>query len=150
MWLAACWLLTLAGLRRSEVLKLRWADVDSTLGRSTAAQGRMVVYDSTVTGAPPSTRSARTLPTPCDVLTMPRLFKTRQAEEHLTLGGSLPDTDLMAVHADDSAIRPETYFKAFATHCMVAGVLVIQLHDVRHTTATRLLDGGTTQSTTAE
>lgn len=27
--LLACWLLTLAGLRRSEVLGLRWSDVDS-------------------------------------------------------------------------------------------------------------------------
>jgi integrase len=32
--LGACWLLTLAGLRRSEVLGLRWADVDHDAGRS--------------------------------------------------------------------------------------------------------------------
>lgn len=77
--LAACWLLTLAGLRRSEVLGLRWADVDLDAGTITVAQGRVVVGGGTVTGAPKSTRSARTLPMPRDVLGALRAFKTRQA-----------------------------------------------------------------------
>lgn len=148
--LAACWLLTLAGLRRSEVLGLRWADVDHDAGTITVAQGRVVVGGGTVTGAPKSTRSARTLPMPPDVLAALRAFKTRQAEERLALGGGWPDTDLVAVNADGSPIRPETYSKAFAAHCAAAGVSVIRLHDVRHTAATMLLDGGTTPSATAK
>lgn len=148
--LAACWLLTLAGLRRSEVLGLRWADVDLDAGTITVAQGRVVVGGGTVTGAPKSTRSARTLPMPRDVLAALRAFKTRQAEEHLALGGGWPDTGLVAVNADGSPIRPETYSKAFAAHCTAAGAPVIRLHDVRHTAATMLLDGGTTPSATAK
>lgn len=148
--LAGCWLLTLAGLRRSEVLGLRWADVDHDAGTITVAQGRVVVGGGTVTGAPKSARSARTLPMPRDVLTALRAFKTRQAEEHLALGASWPDTDLVAVNADGSPIRPETYSKVFAAHCAAAGVPVIRLHDVRHTAATMLLDGGTTPSATAK
>ncbi|OBF56714.1 integrase [Mycobacterium sp. 852002-53434_SCH5985345] len=148
--LAACWLLTLAGLRRSEVLGLRWADVDHDAGTITVSQGRVVVGGGTVTGAPKSTRSARTLPMPPDVLAALRAFKTRQAEEHLALGGGWPDTGLVAVNADGSPIRPETYSKAFAAHCAAAGVPLIRLHDVRHTAATMLLDGGTTPSATAK
>ncbi|WP_319449772.1 MULTISPECIES: hypothetical protein [unclassified Mycobacterium] len=37
-----------------------------------------------------------------------------------------------------------------AAHCAAAGVPVIRLHDVRHTAATMLLDGGTTPSATAK
>ncbi|OBY30805.1 site-specific integrase [Mycolicibacter kumamotonensis] len=148
--LAACWLLTLAGLRRSEVLGLRWVDVDFDAGTITVAQGRVVVGGGTVTGAPKSTRSARTLPMPLDVMTALRSFKTRQAEERLALGGGWRDTGLMAVNADSSPIRPETYSKVFAAHCVTAGVPVIRLHDVRHTAATMLLDGGTTPSATAK
>ncbi|MGE0215892.1 site-specific integrase [Mycolicibacterium sp.] len=140
--LAACWLLTLAGLRRSEVLGLRWADVDLDAGTVTVAQGRVVVGGGTVTGAPKSTRSARTLPMPRDVLAALRAFKTRQAEEHLALGGGWPDTGLVAVNADGSPIRPETYSKAFAANCAAARVPVIRLHDVRHTAASILLDSG--------
>lgn len=95
-----------------------------------------------MTGAPKPTRSARTLPMPPDVLAALRAFKTRQAEERLALGGGWPDTGLVAVNADGSPIRPETYSKAFAAHCAAAGVPVIRLHDVRHTAATMLLDGG--------
>ena len=148
--LAACWLLTLAGLRRSEVLGLLWADVDHDAGTITVAQGRVVVGGGTVTGAPKSTRSARTLPMPPDVLAALRAFKTRQAAEHLALGAGWPDTGLVAVNADGSPIRPETYSKAFAAHCAAAGVPVIRLHDVRHTAATMLLDGGSTPSATAK
>ncbi|OBB32565.1 integrase [Mycolicibacterium peregrinum] len=140
--LAACWLLTLAGLRRSEVLGLRWADVDLDAGTITVAQGRVVVGGGTVTGAPKSTRSARTLPMPPKVLAALRAFKTRQAEEHLALGGGWPDTGLVAVNGDGSPIRPETYSKAFAAHCTAASVPVIRLHDVRHTAASILLDSG--------
>ncbi|WP_421876734.1 tyrosine-type recombinase/integrase [Mycolicibacterium wolinskyi] len=128
---------------------LRWADVDFEAGTITVAQGRVVV-GGTVTGAPKSTRSARTLPMPRDVLVALRAFKTRQAEEHLALGGGWPDTGLVAGNADGSPIRPETYSKAFAAHCAAAGVPVIRLHDVRHTAATMLLDGGTTPSATAK
>ncbi|GFG68080.1 integrase [Mycobacterium kubicae] len=148
--LAACWLLTLAGLRRSEVLGLRWADVDFDAGTITIAQGRVVVGGGTVTGAPKSMRSARTLPMPPVLEAALRAFRTRQAEERLALGGGWPDTGLVAVNADGSPIRPETYSKAFAAHCAAAGVPVIRLHDVRHTAATMLLDGGTTPSATAK
>lgn len=140
--LAACWLLTMAGLRRSEVLGLRWADVDFDRGKITMAQGRVVVGGGTVTGAPKSTRSARTLPLPPDVLTSLRAFKARLAEERLALGAGWPETGLVAVNADGSPIRPETYSKVFAAHCVAAGVPTIRLHDVRHTAASILLDRG--------
>jgi integrase len=148
--LVACWLLTLAGLRRSEVLGLRWSDVDLDAATVSVAQGRVVVAGGTVTGDPKSTRSARTLPMPPDVLAALRAFNTRQATEHLALGGGWPDTGLVAVNADGSPVRPETYSKAFAAHCVAAGVPVIRLHDVRHTAATMLLDGGTAPSATAK
>jgi len=95
--------------------------VDLDAGTITVAQGRVVVGGATVTGAPKSTRSARTLPMPRDVLTVLKAFKTRQAEEHLALGGNWPDTGLVAVNADGSPIRPETYSKAFAGHCVRRG-----------------------------
>jgi integrase len=148
---AACLLLTLAGLRRPEVLGLRWSDVDFDSGKITIAQGRVVVAGrGTVTGGPKSRRSGRALPMPSDVIAALRAFKACQAEERLALGRGWADTGLVAVNIDGSPIRPETYSKAFAAHCAAAGVPVIRLHDVRHTAATMLLDGGTTPSATAK
>ena len=149
--LVACWLLTLAGLRRSEVLGLRWSDVDFAAGTVSVAQGRVVVPGAgTVTGDPKSKRSRRALPMPSDVVTALRAFKVQQAEERLALGKGYPDTGLVAVNADGSPIRPETYSAEFTRQAKAAGVPGIRLHDVRHTAATMLLDGGTTPSATAK
>ncbi|KUH69205.1 integrase [Mycolicibacterium novocastrense] len=149
--LAACWLLTLAGLRRSEILGLRWSDIDFDAGTVSVAQGRVVVEGrGTITGDPKSKRSRRALPMPADVLAALRALRLRQAEERLALGAEYLDSGLVAVNVDGSLIRPETYSADFARHAKDAAVPVIRLHDVRHTAATMLLDVGTTPSATAK
>lgn len=87
---------------------------------------------------------------PADVLVALRSFKVCQAEERLALGAGYTDNGLVAVNINGSPIRPETYSNDFARHAKDAGVPVIRLHDVRHTAATMLLDGGTTLSATAK
>ena len=140
--LYACWLLTLAGWRRSEVLGLAWSAVDFDAGTVSVAQGRVVVRgEGTTTGDPKSARSRRTLPMPAEVMAALRALNA-QAAERLALGPAWVDTGLIAVNEDGSPIRPETYSKAFRRHCKSAGVPVIRLHDTRHTAATRMLDSG--------
>ena len=149
--LYACWLLTLAGWRRSEVLGLAWSAVDFDAGTVSVAQGRVVVRGAgTTTGAPKSERSRRTLPMPTDVMAALRTLNAQQKREKLTLGPTWIDTGLIAINEDGSPIRPETYSKAFRRHCTAAGVPAIRLHDTRHTAATRMLDSGTTVSATAK
>jgi integrase len=149
--LYACWLLTLAGWRRSEVLGLAWSAVDFDAGTVSVAQGRVVVRGAgTATGAPKSERSRRTLPMPAEVMAALRTLNAQQKRERVALGPMWVDTGLIAVNEDGSPIRPETYSKAFRGHCMVARVPVIRLHDTRHTAATRMLDSGTTVSAAAK
>jgi integrase len=149
--LHACWLLTLAGWRRSEVLGLSWSAVDFDAGTVSVAQGRVVVRGAgTTTGAPKSERSRRTLPMPADVMAALRTLNSQQKRERLALGATWIDTGLIAINEDGSPIRPETYSKAFRRHCTAADVPVIRLHDTRHTAATRMLDRGTTVSATAK
>jgi integrase len=149
--LYACWLLTLAGCRRSEVLGLAWAAVDFSAGTVTVAQGRVVVRGGgTTTGAPKSERSRRTLPMPAEVMAALRSLRTQQSAERLAFGEGYRDTGLVAVAVDGTPFRPETYSKTFARHCKAAGVPPIRLHDTRHTAATRMLDSGTTVSAAAK
>jgi integrase len=149
--LYACWLLTLAGCRRSEVLGLAWSAVDFTAKTITVAQGRVVVRGrGTTTGEPKSERSRRTLPMPAEAMIALRALHTRQVSERLAFGQDYRDTGLVAVAEDGSPIRPETYSKAFTRHCGAAGLPPIRLHDARHTAATRMLDSGTTISAAAK
>ena len=86
--LYACWLLTLAGWRRSEVLGLTWPAVDFDAGTVSVAQGRVVVRGAgTTTGEPKSKRSRRTLPMPAEVMAALRaLHAARRPLERLALG----------------------------------------------------------------
>ncbi|OBG19719.1 site-specific integrase [Mycobacterium sp. 852002-51057_SCH5723018] len=149
--LYACWLLTLAGWRRSEVLGLAWSAVDFDAGTVSVAQGRVVVRGAgTATGGPKSERSRRTLPMPADVMLALRALSAQQKRERVAFGPTWIDAGLVAVNPDGSPIRPETYSKAFRRHCAAAGVPVIRLHDTRHTAATRMLDSGATVSAAAK
>jgi integrase len=149
--LYACWLLTLAGWRRSEILGLTWPAVDFAAGTVSVAQGRVVVRGAgTATGAPKSERSRRTLPMPADVMLALRALRALQKRERIAFGSTWMDTGLIAVNADGTPIRPETYSNAFRRHCTAAGVPLIRLHDTRHTAATRMLDSGTTVTAAAK
>jgi integrase len=149
--LYACWLLTLVGWRRSEVLGLTWSAVDFDAGTVTVAQGRVVVRGvGTTTGAPKSERSRRTLPMPAEVMAALRTLNAQQKRERVALGPTWIETGLIAINEDGSPVRPETYSKAFRRHCTAAGVPAIRLHDTRHTAATRMLDSGTTVSAAAK
>jgi integrase len=79
--LAALWTLTLYGLRRSEVMSLRWSDVDLSTGMLSIERG--VTDDhgkrSTVATAPKTSKGRRTLPLPPDTVTGLRALRDAQA-----------------------------------------------------------------------
>jgi hypothetical protein len=104
----------------------------------------------TVTGDPKFKRSRRALPRPTDILPALRKFKVQQAAERLSLGQADRESGLIAVNADGSPIRPKTACSAECARGQSAGVHTVQLHKVRHTAATMLLDGGTTAIATAK
>ena len=56
--LAACWLLSLLGLRRGEVLGLRWPDVSFTGGTLTIARSRVLVGREVIEKGPKSRRTS--------------------------------------------------------------------------------------------
>ncbi|MFW0791773.1 site-specific integrase [Gordonia sp. CPCC 205333] len=139
----ALWLLTLAGMRRSEVLGLTWKRVDLEAGTLTIASSRVVVAGGTDTGDPKSWRSRRTLRLPDDVLAALHTFKATQAAERLAIGAAWSsDTDLVAVREDGTPIRPEAYSAEFTRLVNAAGLPVSRLHDARHTAASVLLAAG--------
>ncbi|MFD4183562.1 tyrosine-type recombinase/integrase [Rhodococcus sp. NPDC058514] len=141
--LYACWLLSLCGLRRSEVLGMAWESIDLDAGTVAVVQGRVAVNSSeTAIGDPKSARSRRVLPIPPDVAAALRAFKVAQASERLALGSGYPDTGLVAVHEDGLPIRHEWYGDEFKRQAKAAGVPVIRLHDARHTAASIMLDAG--------
>ena len=82
----ACWLLSCYGLRRSEVLGLRWSAVDLDTGMLSVRRGRVAVGGEAVEGAPKSRRSRRDLPLPAELTEALRALRQRQRTEAMALG----------------------------------------------------------------
>ncbi|AVH24585.1 tyrosine-type recombinase/integrase [Nocardia cyriacigeorgica] len=141
-------LLSLCGLRRSEIMGLRWSRIDGATVH--VRRGRVAVGSEVVEGDPKSRRSRRSLPLPPDVAAALRSFKVTQKAEALALGIAWDDERLVAVDEEGEPIRPEWYSDEFQRQAKAAGVPVIRLHDARHTAATILLDSGASVAAAAK
>lgn len=136
--LFACWLLSCYGLRRSEVLGLRWSHLDGDTLR--VRRGRVAVGTETEDGLPKSRRSRRDLPLPPELAEALRVLKTRQKAEALVLGVAWSDDRLIAMHEDGTPVRPEWYSDEFHRLREHAGLRRIRLHGLRNTSVTLMLD----------
>jgi integrase len=140
--LFGCWLLSMYGMRRSEVLGLRWSAVDLDTGTLSVRRGRVAVGGQAVEGAPKSRRSRRDLPLPADVVAALRVLRQRQRAEALALGIGWSDNRLVAVHEDGTPLRPEFYTDEFQRLRTGAGLRRIRLHGLRNTSVSLMLDRG--------
>lgn len=138
--LAALWFLLFGtGVRRGEIMGLRWSDVDLVAGTISISQTR--VESGRVHVSTPKTPAARRVITLApDAVTALAILKNAQEEAALRLGGWT--SDLVATDLDGRAILPRTFTRRFQTLAKAAGLPVIRLHDARHTHATVLLDNG--------
>lgn len=140
--LYACWLLSCYGMRRSEVLGLRWSAVDLDTGTLSVRRGRVAVGNDAVEGAPKSKRSRRDLPLPGDLVTALRALRQRQRAEALALGVLWTEDRLVAVREDGEPLRPESYTDEFQRLRSRAGLRRIKLHGLRNTSVSLMLDRG--------
>ncbi|MGW5438597.1 tyrosine-type recombinase/integrase [Nocardia asteroides] len=146
--LYALFLLSLCGMRRSEIMGLRWSRIVGTT--LTVARGRVAIGKDTEEGDPKSRRSRRALPLPADVMAALNRFRVTQRAEALALGRQWSDDGLVAVDEAGEPFRPEWYSDEFQRQAKAAGLPVIRLHDTRHTAATILLDSGASVAVAAK
>ena len=138
--LAPAWRLTLAGLRRSEVMGLRWTDLNLEAGTLTVAQARVPLDAATTYVKQPKTeRSNRVLPLDPAAVRAFRAFRSQAARERLAFGAAYDTShDLVVVDEAGVPLRPEFYGDEFTRLSREAGVSQIRLHDARHTCASYL------------
>ena len=138
--LAALWFLVFGtGIRRGEMMGLRWQDVDLVAG--TISISRTRVESGTVHVSTPKTPAARrVLAITPDIVTRLAILKNAHESAAETLGGWA--SDLVATDLDGREILPRTFTRRFQQIARDAGLPVIRLHDARHTHATILFDHG--------
>ena len=152
---AAIFLLFGTGLRRGELLGLRWHDVDMAQGilhiRQTLVRVR--TYDTAASKttllfqAPKTAAARRAVPIPAACLSALQRHKARQAEEKLRLGAAYSDHGLVFCRPSGLPMPPTDFGKHFRQLLTQAGVPAIRLHDTRHTFATLMLELGESPKT---
>jgi len=131
------------GMRRGELLALRWCDVD--LLQCQVSVNRSLHHlknGSYIFSEPKSAKSRRTIALSPKATILLREYKLKREAEYTILGIALKDSDLVFSHVDGSPLRPNTITRAWPDLAARAGVKVIRLHDARHTHASLMLKQG--------
>lgn len=136
------WCMSLYGLRRGEVLGLRWCDLDLEAATITVRVTRVIIDGEVVHSEPKSERGKRTLPLDPPMVAAARRLKAQHAAERLAAGAAYraacADCGEGHLFVDElgELVHPESYSDRFEVLNRKAGLPRIRLHDTRHTCGT--------------
>ena len=139
---AALVVLLLLGLRRSEALGLRWADVDFDAGVLHVRQGLHWSKGGLYVLPPKTRRSRRTVPLPDLCRRALTEHRARQLEEADASLHPWPPVELVFTTVIGTPVDPANFSRTFARWCREAGVPAVKRHVLRHTCVSMLLTLG--------
>ncbi|QIP70932.1 site-specific integrase [Streptomyces sp. VN1] len=140
--LYAAFVLAIAmGLRRGEIIGLRWSDLDLDSRvlyvRQQTQRRRGVLYDDD-----PKSRRRRAVPLPALCIAPLRWHRMRQAAARLKAGEQWQESGYVFTTRTGRQVEPRNVYRSFTRVAESAGLRVIRLHDARHGTATLLTAAG--------
>jgi integrase len=138
----ACLLLATSGMRRGEVLGLRWRDLDLDGGRASIRQTVIAVRHTPMLGTPKTAKGRRTITLDKGTVAALREHRKNQAAERLLMGAGWRDSELVFCHVDGTMLHPERFTRGFSEAVRRLGLPPIRLHDLRHGWATLALQAG--------
>ncbi|MCU0267315.1 MAG: site-specific integrase [Acidimicrobiales bacterium] len=139
---SAWYLAANTGMRRGEILGLRWRDVDLDAARISVRQAIINVAYKVHRSDVKTQRSQRVVDINSRTVAVLRRQLGVVQGYRAALGDTYQDHDLVFAKPDGSPVHPDTFSKAFDRRVAKTSVPVIRLHDLRHTHATLLLLAG--------
>jgi integrase len=135
----AFWLAATTGMRRSEVLALRWEDLDFDAARLSVHRALVSVRYELHESHGKTSSARRCIDLDDDTLAILTAWRKELAHE---LARPLRPDDYLFPTQSGSAIHPDSFSGAFGRLVASADVPRVRLHDLRHTHATLLLKAG--------
>ncbi|MFI0740822.1 tyrosine-type recombinase/integrase [Streptomyces sp. NPDC021100] len=140
--LYAAFVLAIAmGLRRGEIVGLRWSDIDLERRvlhvRQQIQRRRGVLYDDVT-----KNRRRRTVPLPAMCIAPLRWHRMRQAAAKERAGERWNKGGFVFTTRTGRPVEPRNVYRSFTRVAKSAGLRVVRLHDARHGCATLLTAAG--------
>jgi len=130
------------GMRRGEILGLRWVDVYLDAATVSVRQTRVSVAYDAQASTPKTARGRRSIALDRTTVVALRAHRKEQLEERVLYGGSYVDSGFVFTDPSGKPIHPDRLTKLFDKHVKDSGLPRIRLHDLRHTHATLALAAG--------
>lgn len=140
-WAVAFRLGVLFGLRRSEVLALRWDDVDVDAKSLRIDESLVATNEGAAWSNAKNERSRRVIPLDDETVRALTRRRAEQAAERLAAGSDWEDNDLIIATRTGRLVLPRSYDRALATIVDNAGLPRLTSHGLRHTAATHMVQG---------
>ncbi|MEV7641760.1 tyrosine-type recombinase/integrase [Streptomyces rubiginosohelvolus] len=131
------------GLRKGELLGLHWEDLDLTTGTASIRRSLQRTRTGGLTHLPTKTRaSERRIALPSECIHSLKKHQERQDKERETAGPGWRDNSLVFTTPTGRPLDPANLTRRFRSFLVRAGLRRIRFHDLRHSTATLLLEQG--------
>jgi len=149
-YFAAYFLALNTGLRRGELLALRWKDIDLSESTVKVCRGLVRTKDGLKFQEPKTKFSKRTIGIGLSVIQVLKTHRKEQNEHRLSVGQAYQDQDLVFCNELGQPLDPRAITRHFERLQEKAGIEKINFHGLRHTFATLSLQEGTDPRTTQE
>ena len=141
--LAAAYILAATtGMRRGEVLGVRWRDIDFKARRLHVQQTVLTVEYQIIIGRPKTLRGERKIALDDQTIQVLQSHRAAQRREKQLLGDGYQDHGLVFAREDGTPVHPDYFSQTFDRTVRRLGLPKIRLHDLRHTHATLGLAAG--------
>ena len=131
------------GCRRSELLALKWSDINLLLCQLSISRGLHQLRNREYIFTQPKTaKSSRVISLSPSVVHVLKEYFNQKAMDKAMADIKLTDDDLVFSTFEGKPLRPNTVSRAWSITAKKAGIKIIRFHDARHTHASLMLKQG--------